>query len=135
MTLIACLDDRSGLLFNGRRQSRDRLLLDDLLRSLPGRLLIRPFSADLFSPDPRIVLCGDPLALAVDDDTVFLEDQAPVNAGRFQRIVLYRWNRVYPSDLRFTLSPAEEGFALTQSLDFAGSSHEKITKEVWEREK
>lgn len=134
MTLISCLDDRSGLLFNGRRQSRDRLLLADLLAALPGRLLIRPFSADLFSPDPRIVLCDDPLALAGGSDTVFLEDQSPADAGRFQRIILYRWNRVYPSDLRFTLSPAAAGFTLTQSLDFAGSSHEKITKEVWERE-
>ena len=31
MTLVLCADDRCGLSFNGRRQSRDRLVSEDLL--------------------------------------------------------------------------------------------------------
>lgn len=31
MTLILCVDDRGGLSFNGRRQSQDRRVREDLL--------------------------------------------------------------------------------------------------------
>ena len=34
MTLIVCIDDKNGLLFNHRRQSRDRVLIEDLLGTL-----------------------------------------------------------------------------------------------------
>ena len=34
MTLILCVDDRGGLSFNGRRQSQDRRVREDLLPTL-----------------------------------------------------------------------------------------------------
>ena len=34
MNLIVCLDDKNGMAFNGRRQSRDRLLTEDLLQTV-----------------------------------------------------------------------------------------------------
>ena len=49
-----------------------------------------------------------------------------------ETIVLYRWNRAYPADVKFTMP---QGFALKESRDFAGSSHEKITREEYIREK
>ena len=32
MKIIACLDDNNGLLFNNRRQSRDRVVIEDILK-------------------------------------------------------------------------------------------------------
>ena len=46
-------------------------------------------------------------------------------------VILYRWNRTYPADLRLTLSL--EGWSLERREIFAGSSHEKIIKEVYRR--
>lgn len=31
MTLILCLDDENGMMFNHRRQSRDRVLISEML--------------------------------------------------------------------------------------------------------
>ena len=45
--------------------------------------------------------------------------------------MLYRWNRRYPSDLKFDLPL--EGFTLRQRQEFAGYSHPKITEEVYLR--
>ena len=49
-----------------------------------------------------------------------------------ERIVLYRWNRAYPADVKFTMP---KGFTLKESREFAGSSHEKITREEYTRAK
>lgn len=55
MTVILTLDDRGGMSFNGRRQSRDRLLIADLLSELRARgvtrLVLAPSSASLFPED------------------------------------------------------------------------------------
>ena len=47
MTLYICLDDRDGLQFNKRRQSRDAAVLEDIRSQLTGNLLIDPFSEKL----------------------------------------------------------------------------------------
>ena len=50
---------------------------------------------------------------------------------RMEGLVLYRWNRRYPADLYCTL-PLED-FVLEERREFAGSSHECITREVYRR--
>ena len=47
MNLYICLDDRNGLRFNKRRQSRDTAVLEDIRSRLTGDLLIEPFSEKL----------------------------------------------------------------------------------------
>ena len=44
MDVIVCLDEKNGMLFHGRRQSRDRRVLEDMYSSFSQRVLsIRPF--------------------------------------------------------------------------------------------
>ena len=52
-------------------------------------------------------------------------------ADRLEQIILYRWNRKYPSDKKFPFSPESKGFKLISSVDFAGNSHDNITEEIW----
>ena len=33
MTIIVCLDDKNGLSFNNRRQSRDKILIEDIIQT------------------------------------------------------------------------------------------------------
>ena len=49
MTVYLCLDDRGGLLFNKRRQSRDAVLLADMAAGLEGKLYIDRFSEKLIA--------------------------------------------------------------------------------------
>ena len=67
-------------------------------------------------------------------DGFFLEFSAPSELQKKpEHIILYHWNRHYPSDLKFDLTM--DGYKLNETVEFEGSSHEKITKEVYSYEK
>ena len=133
MRVALCVDDFGGMLFNERRQSRDRVLLSDLAAEVgDGRLLISPFSEDLF---PRgATVRADFLEVAERDDLCFVED-APLSPclDRIDELIIYRWNRRYPRDLLLDIDPIATGFRLVSRTEFAGYSHEKITKERYIR--
>jgi hypothetical protein len=134
MTLIVCLDDRLGMMFNRRRQSRDRVLIDELMTHVgKRRLVISPYSAPLFpnaDSAPNLIVSDAPWSEAKEDDVVFAEDIDPVAAwDRLTEVVIYRWNRAYPADRHFKGDLTK--LRLCETKEFVGSSHEKITKEVW----
>lgn len=130
LTVYLCLDDRNGLLFNGRRLSRDAHLLADMAAMVPDVLTIDPFSEKL------IAAAGIPYALTGEEIPenahFFLENRDPeILLPLAKTLVIYRWNRHYPSDVRWEGSPADHGFSLSETTDFPGKSHETITKEVY----
>ena len=129
MTLYICLDDRNGLQFNKRRQSRDSAVLEDIRSQLTGSLLIEPFSEKLI----REAEIPYVLAPATAED-YFAEDiPAPEVLENISKIVIYRWNRHYPSDIRWEADLENLGFTLQETTQFPGTSHEKITREVYAR--
>lgn len=133
MQLIVCLDDRDGMAFNHRRQSRDSAVVADILALAAGRpLWMTAQSAALFPADAGVHVSENPLAEAPDDAYCFMETGplAPA-AARLDRLTIYRWNRHYPADVRFDLPL--DGWQLVGTRDFAGHSHEKITREDRER--
>ena len=132
MTLVVCLDDNLGMMFNHRRQSRDRVLIKDLMDHVGDRrLVVSSYSVSLFpADDPRVVVAADPWVAAGEDDLVFAEDTDPASAwDKVSEVLLYRWNRIYPADRHFRGDMS--GFLLTETTEFVGSSHDRITKEVW----
>lgn len=136
MILIACVDDNMGLLFNHRRQSRDRGLCRRLLALTAGRpLWMSAYSAPLFPADaPGLRIDPDFLQKAGADDFCFLEEQDPRPYLPFATtVILYRWNRSYPADLYFPALPAAQGWQLRASSSFPGTSHSKITEEIYSR--
>lgn len=130
MILIVCLDDRNGMGFNHRRQSQDRLLRARVLdRTAGAKLWMNDYSARQFAPlAPHIQVAEDFLDRAGPGDFCFVEttDPAPWR-DRLEQVILYRWHRVYPADLRMALDLS--GFRLDGQTDFAGSSHPIITEE------
>ena len=135
ITVYVCLDDRNGMLFNRRRQSRDAALLEDLRASVPGVLAIDAFSEKLIR-DAGIPYIPAPedLSELSEDAHFFCENRKPEELIPLtHKLVIYRWNRHYPADLRWDIDPMEAGFTLAHRLDFPGSSHETITKEVYIR--
>ena len=71
---------------------------------------------------------------AKEGDICFFElEHITEHAHKAQGYIIYRWNRKYPSDKKFPFDLSKKGFALCQSFDFCGSSHEKITEEVWNK--
>ena len=137
MRLIVCVDERGGMTFNQRRQSRDRLLCEDVLstvRKNNGRLYLAPYSEMLFAPSGGDVICSCPdyLQRAGAQDFCFCEREALLPyETEIRELIVYRWNRHYPSDRKLELDLSR--FRLQESSEFAGSSHEIITKEVYVR--
>ena len=129
MTLYICLDDRNGLQFNKRRQSRDSAVLEDIRSQCSGKLLIDPFSEKLIQE------AGIPYALAPEKAADFFAENVPSEEILEQtgKLVIYRWNRHYPADIRWEPDLAAMGFVLKETAEFPGTSHEKITREVYER--
>ena len=56
---------------------------------------------------------------------------APGGEDRIEKVILFKWNRNYPADTFFSLDLS--GYTLEKTEDFAGNSHEKITKEIYRR--
>lgn len=54
-------------------------------------------------------------------------------ADAVDSVTLYKWNRTYPGDFYFDLPVGEAPWHLAESCDFVGSSHDKITEEVYKR--
>ena len=134
MKLILFLDDRGGMLFNRRRQSQDRVAREYILRMTEGhRLWMNGYSQKQFKEAGEITLSEAPQKDAGADDYVLIEN-LPVSLEGVDEVTLFLWNQLYPSDVRFdkaTLKAA--GFALADSTEMAGYSHEKITVEIYRR--
>lgn len=133
MQVIVCLDDRNGMLFNHRRQSRDREVLKEILKDAEGKQLwIRPFSQKLFQgAEHRVQVSDSLLDAAGPGETCFVEDLSLAGwEDSIESLTVYRWNRHYPGD--FFLDLDLSGWHLVSQREFPGNSHEKITKEVYE---
>lgn len=135
MKLVCCVDDIMGMAFFGRRQSRDSLLYEDLAKESCGKAIhMQQRSAALFAnTDANIFVSEAPWDTAGDDEFCFVEFCSPSSfEDRVREIILYRWNRRYQSDLKFDIDLSS--WSKVSEAQFTGSSHEKISKEVFIRE-
>lgn len=134
MTLLFCLDDRNGLSFHNRRQSRDRAVLADIVSQLTGVLLVDPMSEKMMLRHeiPYEIVTEE--MLPAEDALYFMEQRSPESLlPQAKKVVIYRWNRVYPADRYLEIPLQEAGFSLTEVSQFPGYSHETITREVYVR--
>jgi len=129
MTLYICLDDRNGLKFNKRRQSRDAAVLADIQSRITGKLLIEPFSEKL------IQAAEIPYVLPPETAEDYFAEDVPSEdiLAQTEKLIIYRWNRHYPADVRWNPDFSAMGFSLQESTEFPGTSHEKITREVYKK--
>ena len=135
MILIVCVDDHNGMMFNHRRQSQDRILRGDILELAEGKILwMDAYSKKQFVEEgmTQIRVEEDFLQKACEDEFCFAEDaDLSGEEERIQEIYLYRWNRDYPADVYFSVDLS--GWNCVETKEFAGSSHEKITRERYVR--
>ena len=131
MIIIACLDDGNGMLFNKRRQSSDKVLTDRIIKLCENRrLLVNEYSAKLFG-EAEILVSNDFLKIANKGDYCFVENADITEfAEKIERIIIYRWNRKYPSDFKFPISILEK-MRLVSTENFVGNSHSEITEEIY----
>ena len=135
MRVIVCVDDNGCMLFNHRRQSRDRVLCERVLQMADERdcsVYMNTYSAKIFPEDKRIAVSENYLEEAGVQDLCFVEKE-PL-ATYFDKIdecIVFKWNRVYPADQHLDIDISK--MTKVQEEEFVGFSHEKITMEVYER--
>ncbi len=136
MVIVVCVCQNNGLMFNHRRQSRDRAVLEDLADVCgAGRLYMNFYSYKMFQEYTNIpaLVCEDFLAQAKEGDFCFIEQDISPYIEKVQEVILYQWNRKYPADVYFAIDLKNGEWQLEKSEDLKGFSHDKITKEVYKK--
>lgn len=134
MVIVVCVEDRNGMLFNQRRVSRDFAVYRDLLEQCPTCLWMNGYSASLFAelPQEKLRVSETFLQQAATGEWCFVENVSlPDVTEAMEQIIVYRWNRKYPADVYFEMDLTD--WQLLSTAEFAGNSHEKITKEIYGR--
>lgn len=136
MNIIVCLDESKGMLFNHRRQSKDSKVLQNIA-TLTSKLWIHPFSEKMFCEvqgelQVEVKIDRDFLDKATEGEYCFVEDQMLATyIDKIEQIIIYRWNRRYPTDFIFDVDLNE--WEQIESVDFEGTSHKKITREIYKK--
>ena len=123
------------MLFNHRRLSRDRRVCEKILDySNEKELWMNAYSRKLFTDLTDInSLQVDEEFLDKSQSICFVENQdITPYLPKIDTLVLFQWNRDYPADFFFTVDLSQWNLISTE--DFEGTSHEKITMEVYKKD-
>ena len=132
MNIILCVDDNNGMMFNNRRQSQDAALRQKISEITNGSpVYMNSYSANQFQNECNTIVKEDFLSYVSENDFCFIENVV-VDAKKINKIYLFKWNRKYPADFYFKIDLKEIGLKRTKKEEFEGSSHKKITLEVYE---
>ncbi len=133
LNIIVCIDENMGMAFNCRRQSKDSAVRKRIAKITAGKLLrMNEYSARQFRNNTELALCveEDFLDNACEEDFCFVETASlSAYADRIKTLTVYKWNRSYPSDLKLDIKLS--ACTLVSSAEFKGSSHDRITEEVY----
>ena len=132
MIVSLCLDDKKGMVFNNRRQSKDKFVIQDILKLVDGKkLFISSYSESLFQGlESKLIIDDNFLNNAAEEDYCFVENNNLKDfSEKIEKIIVYKWNRIYPSDLKLEITIQD--WNLIGRFEFVGNSHDKITREVY----
>lgn len=134
MKWIVCIDKDKGLSFGGRRLGRDEQLRARLLQQTAGgKLWVSRYTAQQFADGDTVIPSDDPIADAAPGDWCFAEERdMPPDC---EQVIVYQWNRRYPSDRKFTVDLKAAGYKRISKTDFVGKAHARITEEIYQKEK
>ena len=93
MKLIFCIDDKSGMMFFGKRQSQDQNLREWILNYAQGsKLWMSPYSAKQFGNNASVSADDDYMSKAEENDVCLIEDGS-YSTDNANEIVLckYSW--------------------------------------------
>ena len=135
MILIVCVDEKNGMIFNNRRQSRDRILIAHILEQTKNKKLwITNFSQDIFNmSDANNLIIDDQFVEKIGKEEYCFVENIDVKTliDKVDKIILYNWNRNYPADKYFDVNI--DDWVVDSEEEFSGSSHEKITQKIYIR--
>ncbi len=135
MTVIVCIGDGRGTTFFGRRLTTDSKIRSMILSfANEGKTVMNAYTASQFKDSSDKIDVTEDVFSRGKGSVCLVEDVDPApQAELIDTLVIYRWNRKYPVDRPFGIYPFEEGMVLESIRDVAGSSHERVTEEIWKK--
>lgn len=133
MILILCLDKNYGMTFNHRRLSQDKNVMIDMVKMIKeDKIYMNKYSYELY----KGLVCQNIIVdedLSNHDGYCLIEDCKIDKLNDWiEEIIIYNWNRSYPSDLTFPISLLDD-WEIKESYEFVGNSHALITKTIYKR--
>ena len=129
MKIVVCISNNNGMMFNHRRQSKDKNLTKKILEMTKNDgLIIYPYSEPLF--DGQDVEISE-FPLAHSDKYVFIEEPMLIPPILFTEIIVCKWGRDYPADQFLNIDMTQ--YQLLSTEEFVGNSHPEMTIEKWIR--
>ena len=111
MKIIVCVGDNNAMLFHNRRISRDRAVIEDILRMVSKevkkdgrtRIWMNEYSSELFRTYSGDISVSERFLEEAGEEEYCFVENVPIQEYKdeIQTVVLYRWNRKYPADIRF----------------------------------
>ena len=133
MKLIFCVAKDNGMMFFGKRQSKDSKLIEWIVDHVgESRIWVSNYSAKQFEGVANVVVDDAYVGKASTGDYCFIEDK-DYSAEGVTEIIICKWNRAYPGDKFFDIDLKANGFKKSDSVDIVGSSHNKITIETYKK--
>lgn len=136
MKAIVCVDNSLGIMFNKRRMSQDVNQRNDLFQLLNDEpLYMSAYSGSLYDvPHRNNIRISNAYHRECEDHyCLFEDDKINDYIQDIQELILYCWNRDYPSDKKLSLNFSK--FNIKHEYEFTGSSHNTITRIIYERKK
>ena len=111
------------------------MVFEDIKTYLSGTLKINSFSEKLVAASGVNYEIFNNFVTNPDSESFYYIENISVkeNLDKINRIIVYWWNRKYPSDTKLDFDPLECGYKSISVYEFVGKSHEKITREIFER--
>ena len=135
MILIVCVDEKNGMMFNNRRQSKDRILSEHILKIVDNKKIwMNSYSKSAFEGQESLnIAVDDNFIEKINKDEYCFVENIDVNTmiNKVDKIIVYNWNRHYPADRYFNINLEE--WVVDSENEFQGSSHEKISEKVYVR--
>lgn len=130
MIVILCLDNNNGMMFNDRRQSQDRGLREYIAEMTKGdKVYMNAYTEKLYEEIEHPMVSEDFLQKAGKGEPCIVENRPlKPEEDQIEEIVIFRWNKVYPSDQ--VLDVDLEEWKLVEEEQIEGSTHE-ITKQIY----
>lgn len=135
MHIIVCVDDNNGIMFNNRRVSFDKKVTQRIIEiTQHKRLWVSHYTLKLFEKaslkNTNLFISNSffSKSKANKNDYVFVEDILPESLEDCEEVIIFRWNRKYPSDVKFDFD-LSDSFELVSSKKIKGFSHIEVTEE------
>lgn len=125
MKVFVCIDEKNGMLFNKRRLSKDKAVVE----KIASFLKLSPIFVSEYS---KKIL---PYGIVVEDfnkgnNFAFIENPKDL-PNEIEMFYVFNWNRHYPSDTKLEFDFTD--YDIVSVEDFIGNSHENITLTIYKK--